>query len=103
MERSPSCKRIPHESYEIIPLKNVLVRRTIDNRRGNPFMNLAGTRMNRVGKGDSVKRGVGRLWSTDANEQRKLQRNQSYGYNIKYYNIHLYVLYVYILFILCIV
>jgi len=62
-------------------------------------MNLAGTRMNRVGKGDSVKRGVGRLWSTDANEQRKRQRNQSYGYNIKYYNIHLYVLlYIYYLF-----
>jgi len=41
VERSPSCKRIPHESYEIIPLEKrsplnliILVRRTIDNLRG---------------------------------------------------------------------
>jgi len=40
VERSPSCKRIPHETYEIIPLEkgshlNLIVfgRRTIDNRR----------------------------------------------------------------------
>src|SRR6218665_2387835 len=39
----------------------VLVRRTIDNRRGKPLTNLAGPWMNRVGRGDSVKRGVGRL------------------------------------------
>jgi len=59
---------LPNESYEIIPLKKlaplnliVLVRRTIDNRRGKPLTNLAGPWMNRVGRGDSVKRGVGRL------------------------------------------
>src|SRR6218665_1862861 len=41
VERSPSCKRIPRERYEIIPLEKVsqlnlivLVSRTIDNRRG---------------------------------------------------------------------
>src|SRR6218665_70991 len=82
----PSCKRIPAETYEIIPLKSdplnfnliVLVRRTIDNRRGKLLTNLAGPWTNKVERGDSVKRGVD--WSTGANEQRKRQRNhQSYA------------------------
>jgi len=43
--------------------------------------------MNGAGRGDSVKRGVGRLsgQQDDANEQRKWQRNQSYGYNMLCY------------------
>src|SRR6218665_1462914 len=51
----PSCKRIPHESYEIVPFEKrsplnqiVLVRRTIDNRRGKLLTNLVGPWMNRV-------------------------------------------------------
>src|SRR6218665_1906918 len=68
----PSCKRIPHESYEIIPLQKmislnliVLVLRTIDNRRGKLLTNLASPWMNRVGRGDSVKRGIGQQTQTN--------------------------------------
>src|SRR6218665_837284 len=56
----PSCKRIPHESYEIIPIEKgsalnliVLVRRTIDNHQSKQL-----TRDHEYGRGDSVKRGV---------------------------------------------
>jgi len=42
------------------------------------------TRDHEYGWGDSVKRGVGRLSGKQdhANEQKKRQRNHSYGYNI---------------------
>jgi len=43
----------------------VLVRRTIDNRRGELLTNLAVPWMNRVGRGDSVKRGVGQQTQTN--------------------------------------
>src|SRR6218665_1275257 len=46
----------------MIPLNLiVLLRRTIDHRRDKLLTNLAGTWMNRVGRGDSFKRGIGRL------------------------------------------
>jgi len=99
-ERSPLVQTYPMNRTKLSPLKNnplehncFCPKDNIDNRRGQPLTNLAGSWMNRVESGNSVKRGV---WSTDANEQRKLQRNRSYDYNIKYYIIHVYI------FILCI-
>src|SRR6218665_174241 len=65
----------------------------IDNRRSRLLTNLAGPWMNRVGRGDSVKRGVG---EQNANEQRKRQRITSHTVTIiKYCIIHVYI-YIYI-------
>src|SRR6218665_1497420 len=70
----------------------ILVLRTMDDSLGKQLTKVAGTWMNRVGIFDSVKRPVGRK-STDANEQRKRQHNQSYDYNIKYCIIRVYIIY----------